>query len=458
MLSSSKQGAGMKKIIAGIVLLLIIAGVCAPFVNGLVMEKIVKQSRDNLNEMYADTGSGMSIEIIKYDRKFSSSEIEWSLKFGSLATLYDVDEIILVDRAKHGFTGVVSQTSLERNPWFINLLNENLDGKNPLSITTTFHLSGNIESVIDIGAFSFNLDNETVDIRPGRVVTEVAEGLTLLTSEATWEGVSVSDKFWMSGFSQALDLEKISTYIWDGEISYEVENIKIKDQEENFELTNFKGTYTLDLNKEKNILSTGGTVAIGNLAAGNKRAEDTFIRLGINNIDAVGYEEFMKLYTQAMNSLMNDISAVKENPKQMDQALEQKATAIGLQMMAASEKFLKKGLEIKISDLHAQLPEGKITGNMELKLTQDITFAQLVPIAMQPNLAFNMLSLQSDLSFPAKLAGDTTKLVLPAFEGMQTGLFVVDGENLVHSAQTKDGKLLLNGYEVVFNKPTMRQQ
>jgi uncharacterized protein YdgA (DUF945 family) len=400
----------------------------------------------------------MTIEIITYDRKFFSSEIEWSVKFGSLATLYGVDEIILLDRAKHGFTGVVSKTSLEKNPWFIDVLNDNLEGEDPLHISTTFHLTGNIESVIDIGAFSFQLKDDTVAIRPGRIISEFAEGLTHLTSEATWEGLSVSDEFWINGFSQALDLEKISTYIWDGEISYEVENIKIKDQEENFELTNFKGTYTLDLNKEKNILSTGGTVAIGNLAAGNKRAEDTFIRLGINNIDAVGYEEFMKLYTQAMNSLMNDISAVKENPKQMDQALEQKATAIGLQMMAASEKFLKKGLEIKISDLHAQLPEGKITGNMELKLTQDITFAQLVPIAMQPNLAFNMLSLQSDLSFPAKLAGNTTKLVLPAFEGMQTGLFVVDGENLVHSAQTKDGKLLLNGYEVVFNKPTMRQQ
>ena len=441
----------MKKIITGFMILLIIAGVCAPFVNGLVMEKIVKQFQNDLNKIYAGTGSGMTIEIIKYGRNFSSTEIEWSIKLGSLATIYGVDEIILIDRADHGFTGVVSKTSLEKNQWFIDLLNDKLDGKNPLDITTTYKLWGKIESIVDIGAFSFQVENEAVDFRPGRVVTESDVGLKHLSSKATWEGLSVPDKVRIGGCSLVYDLEKISTYIWDGEISYEIKNIKIEDQKENFELMNFKGQYTLDFDKKKNILSTGGTVEIDNLAAGNEKVKDTFIRLDVNNIDAEGYEELMKLYAQTMHSILDDISAAKENPEKIDKVLEEQMATTGPQMMAAYEKFLKKGLEIKISDMHAQLPVGKITGNIALKLNQDVTFAQLASITMQPNLAFDIFSLQSDLSFPAKLVGDNTTLVSPVFQGMQTGLFVLDGENLVHRAQIKNGKLLLNGNEVVFN-------
>jgi len=441
----------MKKIIVGVVLLLVVAGVCVPIVNGFIMEKVVRQFQNDLNEMYVETGSGVTIEIIKYDRNFFSSEIEWSIKLGSLQSMYGVDEIILVDQVDHGFTGVVTKTSLEKNQWFVDLLNDKLGGKNPLNITTAYKLSGEIESIIDIDAFSFQVKEETVNFRPGRVVTECGKGLTHLLSEATWEGLAVPDKAGMEGVSLIYDLDKISTYIWDGKISYTIDTIKIDDQGENFELVDFKGEYTLDFDRGKNILSTGGEVKIDNLVAGNKVVKDTFFRLDANNIDAQGYEEFMKLYAQAAYSVMDGMIAAKEDPEKINKVLGEQITTIGFQMMVAAEKILKKGLEFKISDLHAQLDEGRIAGNMELKLNQDVAFIQLATIATQPNLAFDILSLQSDLSFPAKLVGDNTMLVSPVYQGMQTGLFVEDGERLVHRAQTKNGKLFLNGKEVIFN-------
>ena len=104
----------MKKIIVGVLLLIIVAGVGAPFVSGLMMEKIVKQAFSNLNMMYSDTGSDVSIEMLQYDRNIFSTEIEWKMRLGSLKAVYGVEEIIFVDRAKHGFTGIVSRTSLEK--------------------------------------------------------------------------------------------------------------------------------------------------------------------------------------------------------------------------------------------------------------------------------------------------------------------------------------------------------
>jgi hypothetical protein len=64
---SKGLGAGMKKIIMGIVFVIVIAGAGAPFFNGLVMENIVRDSLSNVNTMYADTASGVSVEIINYD-------------------------------------------------------------------------------------------------------------------------------------------------------------------------------------------------------------------------------------------------------------------------------------------------------------------------------------------------------------------------------------------------------
>jgi hypothetical protein len=78
-----------------------------------------------------------------------------------------------------------------------------------------------------------------------------------------------------------------------------------------------------------------------------------------------------------------------------------------------------------------------------------MTFAQFIPVANQPDLALEILSLKSAASLPEKLVGDASMLLAPFYPGMQTGLFVKDGESIRHTAETKDGKLFLNDNEVV---------
>ncbi len=441
----------MKKGILGAIILLSVAGVCAPFVNGLVMEKVVTQTFDDLNAMYAEMGSGVTIAIDKYDRGFATSKVDWRIKLGNLANLYGVNEILLVDRAEHGYIGVVSTTSLEKNPWFTERIKTLQDKQNPLHIATSFSVTGKIESVIDIAPFSIQLHNKTVNFRSGKIITEGENGLTHLVSTGTWGGLSVSDEIQIESVSMAYDLEKISTYIWDGAMTCSIQNIRMQDQEASFELVDFKAENVLNFDKNKNLLSTGGEIVIGSIVAENETVTDIALRLGISNIDAPGYEEFMKQYTQTTYTALGRINADGENPETTRALREQQLAASGMQMMAASEKLLKKGLKFSISDLQAQLSSGSINGKLEVQLLQDITFAQLIPIAMQPGLAFNLMSLQSRFSFPQELAGDNTTLVTPLLQGMQTGLFVEDGEKLVHQAQISNGKLILNGNEVVLN-------
>ena len=441
----------MKKIIITIVLIIIIVGVGIPFFSGLMMERIVKQSFGDINRVYADTGSDVSIEISQYDRGFSSSRIEWKIKLGVLKAFYGIEEIVFVDRAGHGFTSIVSKTSLEKNKWFTDFVNNKLDGKNPLDIKTEYKFSGKIESTLILDAFSFKDGSDVIKIRSGQMFSILDKDVKNIFSKMTWAGCQVPGKIRMDTLSFNSKIKKISTYIWDGNFSFAVKNIETDDSKEQFELTNLNCDYTLDYNKEEHLLSVGMGYGIDSIKSGQDYINNAFVRIGLNQMDAAGCEDFLKLYSRIMNDVMGQIARSQHDPDTMKKAIEKQMSAIGFQMLGVYEKFLKKGFEIQISDLRAQLPQGNIKGDVTLSLKKDMTMAQFIPIMIQPAAVLDIFLLKSDVSLPCELVGDYQWLLTPVYPGMQTGLFIKDGDNLIHKAETRDGKLLLNGNQVLLN-------
>jgi uncharacterized protein YdgA (DUF945 family) len=441
----------MKKIIVGAVLLLAVAGVAIPFVNGLVMEKMIEQSFGNLNAMYAETGSDVSVEIIRYDRHVFSTEIEWKIQFGSLQALYGIDEVIFIDRADHGLTSIVSETSLEKNKWFTEFVSEKLDRQNPLTIVSEFTLSGQIKSHITFNAFAFPMEAEVVEIKAGQITFDCDKELKNFYSIAAWDGVVVAEKLQIDGIAMSSSLERISTYLWDGMLSFTLEEGKVTGRNwEQVELVDFKGDYSFDVDLEENTVSVVTTFGAEHLAAGSEQIDNSFVRIGLVNMAAAGFEEFMKLYTEMANTVAKDIAALENDPGKMKSIFQKQMDETRFQMITAFEHLLKKGLELQISDLQAQLPSGEIQGDVVLTLNKDMSFAQFIPLIQQPELALEIFSLQSDISLPAELVGDDPALVAPIYPGMPTGLFVKAGEKFVNKTETRDGKLYLNGLEVTF--------
>lgn len=440
----------MKKIVGGIVVLIAVAGLSAPFVSGLVMERVVKRSFNNLNTMYAENGSDASIEIVDYDRGFFSTQIEWKMKLGSLQAIYGVDEIVFVDHADHGLTGIVSTTSLDKNRWYADFVSNKLAGKNPLTITTTYSFSGRINAAITLDAFSMPIEDEVVDIKAGKAVLFCDDTLENFSSEASWEGFSVAQKAQADGIVISSTLEKISPSLWDGTFSLAVEKSKIGGDLEQFELLNFKGDYSIDADSEDNTISVVTTFGADQLLAGSEKVDKGFVRLGVINMDIQGFEEFMKLYTEMAHRVLQDMSATENDPEKMKTILQEQMAQTRFQFFAAYEKLMKKGLELQISDLYAKLPAGEVKGDAAVSLNKDMTFAQFVPLLQQPELVVDIFSLHSNVHFPAELAGDNPILLSPLYSGMATGLFVRDGDSLTHKAETRDGKLYLNGQVVAF--------
>jgi uncharacterized protein YdgA (DUF945 family) len=386
---------------------------------------------------------------MKYDRNFFSTEIEWKMILGSLSAIYGVDEIIFLDRADHGYTGIVSKTSLEKNKWFTDFVNSKLEGKNPLAITTEYKLSGLMNSTIVLDAFSVQVDDEVVEIKAGKAIATCDKELKNFSSEASWEGISVPEKLKVEGITISSSLERLSTYLWDGTLSFGIGKGVIEENLQQIELVNFKVDYSLDVDDEEKTISVVTALGADHLLAGPETVDNGFVRIGLVNMDVQGFEEFMKLYTEMANTILQDMTAAEDDPEKMKTILQEEVTRTQFQIMAAYEKLLKKGLEFQISDLFAKLPEGELKGDVALTLNKDMTFAQFFPLVHQPELALDIFSLRSDISLPAKLVNDNPMLLMPMHEGMSTGLFIKNGDNLSHKAETKDGKLYVNGQEMV---------
>lgn len=441
----------MKKLIFGSIFIGIMIIVGAPFANGLVMEWAAKKACTDINNLYSDLGSGLGVEIMDYERSFSSSRITWKINFGELEVIYGTPDIVVVDQAEHGYAGVVSNSTLTENKWFTDFVAQKLDGKNPLDITTKYNLLGNVASTINLDAFSFTEGKEQIDVKPGTLVIACGKGLSSFSSEGSWEGVDVSDALKIDRIAFSSNMEKRSAYIWQGNGFVKIKHCTATPDKEQVELSNLVCHYKMDFEEEDNTMSVGFDYGFDRFAFDEKKFDDAYIHIGINHMDAQGYENLMTLYAQMINSAMGSISDAKRDPDQVQAAMQQQMMTNGFQLVTAVEKILKRGLKIQVSDLKATLPEGDIKGAVTLRLDKDMTMAQFIPIISQPKLALEVFSLQSDLRLPADLVGDNPALLSPVHPGMQTGLFTVEGPQVVHKAETKNGTLFLNGKEVILN-------
>ncbi len=183
------------------------------------------------------------------------------------------------------------------------------------------------------------------------------------TSDAAWEGMAVAEQFSIGGASLKSAITMISPFIWDGNVSLALQNTQIYEEGEKFDLANMKVDYILSYDKEHNTLSAKAEYGADSLSVGPDTISKIFARIGINGVDAKGYEEFMKLYTATVSAILGDITAAKDDPEKMKQILEKKMAMVGFQMVAAGEKLLTKDLQLQISDLHLQVPDGEITGD-----------------------------------------------------------------------------------------------
>ncbi len=82
-----------------------------------------------------------------------------------------------------------------------------------------------------------------------------------------------------------------------------------------------------------------------------------------------------------------------------------------------------------------------------------MTLADFMVLTQQPSQLVEIFSFSSDMTLPDGLIPDQQSLLTPPMlPGMQSGVFEQLGETLVHKAEIKDNKLMLNGKEFALNQ------
>jgi len=438
----------MKRFLTVITVIVLLGIVVIPYINGLIMEKTLKDFFAEANSFSSQTGSNYTFEIQSYDRNFFSSDIDWRLNLGSLKNIYGIDEVIFSDHARHGYTGVVSTTRLEKNPWFISFIEEKLKGENPFDIRTSYSYFGDISSRVDMEPFTTTAEQQEISVGKGRFIIETDDQLQNFSASASWLGLNAGDQAAVADVSMDTEMSQVSSFLWDGSVAFSVGSLRAAHPQGQLALNSGRLTYSLEADMDDDLADTEAAFSVDGIAFAGKTIDVARGTLAVNNMSARGYENLLRSYARMTAEVVDNIQTLEDPAADAGMVLQEKMGELTFQLIAALENLLRKDLQIHLSDVLVRTEEGDISADMRLRLLKDMTLMQFAPIIGQPALALEILDLQSSVRLPEALVDDPSQLLAPLHPGMETGLFVTENDNLSHNAETRKGVLYLNGRAV----------
>jgi len=141
--------------------------------------------------------------------------------------------------------------------------------------------------------------------------------------QGTLEGFSASDKFTVNQVSIDSKTEKLSNYIWGGNMALSAQKMQARKGSDRVALSNVTCDYSMDFDKVENALFFKLRYGTDDIIAGQNQIEDASFQIGINHIDFNGFEAFMKLYAELTSKAFGDFSeASAQDPEKTKKDLE----------------------------------------------------------------------------------------------------------------------------------------
>ena len=140
----------MKKTIMILAVVAITAFLAMPFITGTVAEKGIHQLVENINQRSSEYGT---TEIMSYERGYrsTSSRFKWTPP-----TIYKelIDgEIVYSCDGSHGVLGFSYTCKLDSLEGYTQFVAQQLEGKDPLSLSGSISVLGNNEQTLQLAAF-----------------------------------------------------------------------------------------------------------------------------------------------------------------------------------------------------------------------------------------------------------------------------------------------------------------
>lgn len=443
----------MKKLLIILICLAVVSAAGLPIANGIVMERTIKSAIEENNTKAANTGTGFRIKILEYDRGLFSSRVKWCIENANAFPGSETAQLVLVDQGTHGFFYANSQTSLKENPWYTQWVNTRLNGKDPLSIQTRFSLTGSMRSTIQMNAFSIEEKGKKVDVHALNIDISTGKGFETLDAKGRWEGLSQGSELVIGPVTFTSDLYQLTDIIWAGKNTCSLEQLNINDgKSDPVNLSGLTVNFDTNASEDKTAITMATDFHVDRIELGGKSLSDWAATLKLKQMDTASVEQLMVLYSDMMTQAGQRFEKTDGTPGDFQDTLKDEMARNTPQLMSALNGLLKKGLGIEVTGLDIDLPEGKVSGSLNLSLKKDLDPSNIFVFAMQPDMMFSFFDLDAQLSLPYALAGGIPNLTEPLLPGMTTGLFVTKGDLLSLDMHIKEEKLFLNGHQVVLNQ------
>ena len=426
--------------------LLLLAGLGFPFIKGMVLERAVRQSIDELNQDYTGEAHGTRIEILAWDKGWKRSTVTWRIQSAALSAASGIDHLILVDGVDHGYSSkIVSATDFTKNSWYKKGMERFLDGKNPLTVQTMYTLAGDIRSKVNIKAFSTIRGTDAIAVKSGSAVVQWQQKEKRLNAQLLWDGFKIDGKLGLGKVKLTASVAKTDRLIWEGTNDFSIDSAIMTHDDHSRSFKNFSARYTISYNETNTTVSIHAKAGLDLLASGREDIRNMGVTLELKNLDSRAIERIIE--SNRMET--SDWVTILSHSKGPDQVVQNWLEGLRQALTDNWELFLKKGCEVHIKGLTATLVEGNISADMSLGLKKSMTLTGFLPVLMRPSKIADIFLLDSRISIPYQLVGYKPYLLEPFLDIMPTGLFVGDGPDLVHQAQIRNGKLFLNQQEVV---------
>jgi uncharacterized protein YdgA (DUF945 family) len=436
----------MKKVLVALLVAVVVCVAAAPYVNGLMMEKLLHKQLQRVEQIYGENPFSPQIQILSYERGYLSTEIEWSISTPQIGAVNEAVPVFLVEKAKHGLFGVSSTTSFDQNSWFSEFVEDDLAGENPFSITTDYSLFSGASVAVTVDAFELTLEEgELLVVSPAELVVETDSQLKSVAMHGHADGFAILGLD-VRGIDLDVDMQLISSLISEGESTIAVEQVVVTDDTEDFAVTlsGLENTSIIDFDETANKLSVATRYSANQIIAEDETIKDLNFSISLDQLDVEALENIYSLYLDSADAILETLQAGDEGPS--DQAQFEMAM-LGMSLIPEVENLLQKDLGIAIKDVHLSFPDGEIDGMISIALKKNMTFAGFVALASDPQQLVDVFSFTSNVTIPDGLIPNQADLLLPMFPGMQGGLFEMGEGVLTHKAEIKDEKLFLNDKE-----------
>ena len=236
-----------------------------------------------------------------------------------------------------------------------------------------------------------------------------------------------------------------------GRASFFLKEFQSSDPEKTTTLSNAAFDYELVYHPKEVSVSINTQGRLDAFRSGGDEIKNAAIGFHIRHMDAGGYEDLLVFFREGAAEIMNSDPFSRQDMDAVRRVMEKQAADKGFEWIGICEKLLKKGLEIEVSGLKVQVPEGSIEADARIRLENDLPLSGILSFLMDPSNLPAYISLESRTILPKRLDPYGRMLFSPMFPGMSTGLFVMEKDHLLHRAETREGKLFLNRKEVIFN-------